>query len=75
MTDLEQAATDLFKAVLKTGTEIMGHPDFMFKIDATIGSRPEDAERAKLIGMRIQEALNVAKRQATPLTIDGTTLQ
>jgi hypothetical protein len=75
MTNLEQASIDFFKAILKTGNEILGHPDFLFKIDCTIGSRPEDAERAKLIGARIQESLDIAKSVAKPLTIDGTTVQ
>ena len=75
MTDLEQASIDFFKAILKTGAEILGHPDFFFKIDATIGSKAEDAERAKMIGTRIQDALNVATEHAKPITIEGTTVQ
>lgn len=75
MTELEQSATDFFKAVLKTGSDILGHPNFQFKIDATIGTKPEDREGGKLIGALIQDALNVAKTAATPLTIEGTTLQ
>jgi hypothetical protein len=75
MTELEQATINFFKAVLKTGNEILGHSEFQFKIDASIGTKPEDAERAKLIGSRIQDALDTAKRVATPITIEGTTLQ
>jgi hypothetical protein len=75
MTELEQAAVAFFKAVLKTGRDILGHSEFAFKMDATIGTKPEDAERGKLIGARIQDALNIAKEQSKPVTIDGTTVQ
>jgi hypothetical protein len=75
MTELEQASTAFFKAILKTGAEILGHPEFMFKIDCSIGSKPEDFDRAKLIGMRVQEALDVAKEASKPVTIEGTSLQ
>lgn len=74
-TELEQATTAFFKAILKIGSDVLGHPDFVFKIDATIGAKPEDAERAKLIGTRIQDALNVAKAAANPVMIDGVTVQ
>jgi hypothetical protein len=75
MTELEQASINFFTAILKTGRDILGHDEFMFKLDAMVGSRPDDAERAKLIGARIQDALDVAKVHARPLTIEGTTVQ
>jgi hypothetical protein len=75
MTELEQASINYFRAILRTGTDILGHSDFMFKIDCTIGSKQEDAERAELIGVRIQKALDVAKQHAKPLTIEGVTVQ
>jgi hypothetical protein len=75
MTELDQAAIDLFKAVLKTGRDILGHPEFNFKFDATIGTRAEDAAGGQLLGMRIQEALEIAKKAAAPVTIEGTSVQ
>jgi hypothetical protein len=80
MTKLEQAAIDFFTAILETGTGILGHSQFMFKIDATISTKPEDAERAPLIGQRLQEAMNIAndltkKAMEADLIVKGTTLQ
>lgn len=75
MTELEQATVNYFKAVLKAGQDILGHPEFQFRIEAEIGTRPEDAERGKMIGARIQYALDIAKATVKPLTIDGTTVQ
>lgn len=75
MTDLEQAAVDFFKAIQGTGAAILGHTEFVFKIDCTIGSRPEEAEHAKLISIHIQCALNVAKNSLQPLSIEGISLQ
>jgi hypothetical protein len=75
MTRLERISIAYFKEILSVGSKILGHPDFVFKIDIAVGSRPDDAERAKLIGARIQNALDVAKVQARPLTIEGTTVQ
>lgn len=74
MTELEQAATDFFKAILKTGRTILKHPEFQFKIEATIGVKPVDAEAGQLIGQRIKEALDIAKERAMPITIEGVSL-
>jgi len=75
MTELEQATIDFFKAVLKTGRDILGHTEFGFKVDAMISTKTEDAELGKMIGQRIQEALDIAKATATPIMIEGTSLQ
>jgi len=72
--DLEKASIAYFKAVLKTGREIFGHPEFMFTIDCKIGTRPEDVDQAKVLGARIQKALDIAKAAAAPKVIEGTTL-
>jgi hypothetical protein len=77
MTELERASVEFFKAVLKAGCDIIGHPDFLFKIDATISAKSDDADRAKLLGLRIQEAMNFAKEATTPsiITTERTSLQ
>lgn len=75
MTDLDQAAIDLFQAVLKTGRDILGHPEFNFKFDATIITKQEDAAAGQRIGLRIQEALNAAQKASAPVTIEGTSVQ
>jgi hypothetical protein len=76
MTKLEMISIDYFKEILAIGREVLGHPDFVFKIDVTIGSKPKDSELAKIIGERIQDALDTAKSVARPeITIEGTTLQ
>jgi hypothetical protein len=75
MTELEQASVAFFKAVLKTGHDILGHSRFVFNLEASIGTPPEDAERSKLISSRIQEALTFASRHTKSVTIEGTTVQ
>lgn len=71
MTELEQAATDLFKAILKTGRSILGHTEFHFKIQTTIATKTEDAEGGKLIGASIQNAMDFARDAAKPVTVEG----
>jgi len=75
MSALDDAFIAAFKEIYATGHEILGHTDFAFKIDATIGTRSRDEEGGKLIGARIQEALTAASRTVQPLTIEGVTLQ
>jgi len=75
MTDLEQTATDFFKAILETGSAILGHQDFKIKIDVEFGHRAEDRERAKLVHGAIQHALDIANASARPAPIERATLQ
>ena len=57
MTELERASIDFYKAIMKTGRDILGHDEFAFKVETTIGTKAEDAERAQILGARIQDAL------------------
>lgn len=75
MTELEQAATDFFKAILNTGKAILKHPEFQFKIEATIGVRPDEAAGGQVLADRIKEALDVAKKHSVPLTIEGVSIR
>jgi hypothetical protein len=40
-----------------------------------IAARTEDSDRAKILGARIQQALDVAKAVATPPQIEGVSVQ
>lgn len=72
---LEIACIALFKAIMKTGQEVLNHSDFHFRIDCTLATRNEDAERVTVIHERLQKALDLAKTTVTPKTIDGTSVQ
>jgi hypothetical protein len=67
MTELEQAAVNFFAAVVATSKDVLGHTEFQFHIDARFGTKPQDAERAREIGGRIQQALNLANEAIKPL--------
>ena len=75
LTELEKASVDFFKAVLSAGRQIIGSTEFQFRIDAMIAARTEDSDRAKILGARIQQALDVAKAVATPPQIEGVSVQ
>lgn len=75
MSALDDAFIAVFREIYATGQEILGHRDFAFKIDATIGTRPKEEEEGRLIGAKIQEALTTASQTVQPVTIEGTSLQ
>jgi hypothetical protein len=75
MTPLQLAFINVFKEIYATGREILDHPDFMFRIECTVGLRPDDAKHSNEINSRIMEALEIAKVAVKPVTIEGTTLQ
>jgi hypothetical protein len=75
MTELDQAATDFFKAILETGYTVLGHMDFKIKIEVELGHRPEDRDAAHVVHAAIQHALDIANASARPVEIERTTLQ
>jgi hypothetical protein len=75
MTELDQAATDFFKAILETGSTVLGHTDFKIKIEVELGHRPGDRDRARLVQAAIQHALDITNASARPVEIERTTLQ
>jgi hypothetical protein len=60
---LEDAAVQLFKAIMNNGIKCIGHNNFVFKVDITIGVGPGDLEGQKVLNANLQVALNAAQKE------------